>query len=102
MEIEILESVPVSMKPLQTYETRYIYTGFGKYDVESQVFSRIELRNSVLLYHEHHTSDGCFSRGYFVENVRVTVYSRSPRIWAEELSPDKVYFFREKQGQQDD
>ena len=100
--VELSHSLPKGMRPLRTYETRYLYTGFGRYDVEAKVFSRIELRGDTLIYSERETSDDCFSRGYHVENVRITVYSTSPRVWSEELSPDEVYFFREKQGQQED
>jgi hypothetical protein len=40
MQIEILSEVPpefAKAKPLRTYETQYIYTGFRRYDVERSV-----------------------------------------------------------------
>ena len=101
-EVEVLDSVPSGLKPMRTYETRYIYTGFGRYDVEAGLFSRIEKRGKSTFYSEMKTSDDCFPRGYHVEHVRITVYSESPRMWSEELSPHDIYFFREKQGQHED
>lgn len=101
-EVEVLDSVPSGLKALRTYETRYIYTGFGRYDVEAGLFSRIEVRGNSTFYSEMKTSDDCFPRGYHVELVRITIYSESPRMWSEEPSPHDIYFFREKQGLHED
>lgn len=104
MDIEIQNSIPHDWKLKQgrAYDTRYIYIGFGRYDVEAGLFSRIERRDTNVLYHEAKHVGECFPRGYHVENVRVTVYSySSPRVWSEEISPTEIYFFREKQQQDD-
>lgn len=99
MDIEIQSSIPQGwkLKPERSYETRYIYIGFGRYDVEANLFSRIERQEKRILYHETKSSAECFSRGYHVEAVRITLYSSSPRVWTEEVSPNEIYFFREKQ-----
>jgi hypothetical protein len=104
MEFEVIlsDSLPNTMKPLHTYETRYVYTGFGRYDIEANLFSRIEMRGDKMFYSESKTTNECFPKGYNVECVRVTVYSKAPRMWSEEISPHEIYFFREKQGQQED
>jgi hypothetical protein len=104
MEVEILTEIPPEWKSKQgtTYETRYLYTGFSRYDIERLVFSKIEKRGDQFFYHEVEMAEDCFPRSYHIEHVRVTVYSTSPRVWVEELSPDNLYFFREKQGQQAD
>lgn len=82
------------------YETSYIYTGFGRYDTEKKVSARIvEQPNGRWILYETPCDETVFSRGYHTELVRVTVYSQSPRIWKEELSPHEVYFF-EQQAQQ--
>jgi hypothetical protein len=104
MEVEILTEIPAEWKSKQgtIYETRYLYTGFSRYDIERLVFSKIEKRGDKFFYHEVEMVEDCFPRSYHVEHVRVTVYSTSPRVWVEELSPDNLYFFREKQGQHAD
>jgi hypothetical protein len=33
---------------------------------------------------------------YAAEHVRVIVYSDSPKIWAEELSPHETHFFQQQ------
>ena len=80
-----------------TYETRYIYTGMGRYDTEKKTIGRlIETSNGRLYYHEFPCTDTVFSRAYHTELVRVTVYSEKPRIWKEEVSPHEVYFFQQQ------
>ena len=82
-------------KPLRTYETRYIYTGFRRYDVETKKLSSIELIDGELEYTEEPYTGTIFSRGYYTELVRVTVYSESPRVWVEELAPDQRHIFQQ-------
>lgn len=83
-----------------TYETRYIYTGFSRYDTEKKISTRIvEQPNGRWILYETPCEDTVFSRGYYTELVRVTVYSQSPRIWKEELSPHDVYFFTQQDQQ---
>ncbi len=91
--------VPVefqSRRPLRSSETRYIYTGTCRYNVETKTLSSIEVQGDKLLYREVPYTGTILSRGYATEVVRITVYSESPRIWAEELSPDVVHFFAQK------
>jgi hypothetical protein len=80
-----------------TYETRYIYTGFSRYDTEKKTIGRfVEKPNGRLMYYELPCTDTVFSRAYHTELVRVTVYSEKPRIWKEEVSPHEVYFFQQQ------
>ncbi len=106
MEVEILTEIPPEWKnkPGTTYETRYLYMGFSRYDVERLLLSKIEKIGDKFFYHEVALKEDCFPRSYHVEHARITIYSTSPRVWVEELSPDNLYFFRElpKQGQQAD
>lgn len=98
MEVRISTEIPEEWKskPRTTYETRYLYTGFSRYDVEKMVFSKIEKRGDTFYYHEIEMTEDCFPRAYHVEHVRVSVYSTSPKVWVEELSPDNLYFFEER------
>lgn len=99
MEVDILLQVPEEWKKKQgkTYETKYLYTGFSRYDVERHMYSRIQHKDGKFWYSEIPSSDECFPKCYHVEHVRVTVYSESPRVWKEELSATDVYFFVGKQ-----
>jgi len=103
MRVQISYSIPkefATQKGL-TYETRYLYTGFSRYDTERKTISRITEENGgVLLFHEAPYSETVFPRVYHAEHVRVTIFSESPKVWKEELSSDMIYFFREIQDQQ--
>lgn len=99
MEVVLTESIPAAYKdkrPLKTYETRYIYTGFRRYDVETKQLSALELKDGRLFYSEQPCTDTILSRGYATELVRVTVYAESPRAWAEELGPGEIHFFQQQ------
>lgn len=79
-----------------TYETSFLYTGFSRYDTHKKTLTRITVQpDGVWVMLENPCETTVFSRGYHTELVRVTVYSVTPRIWKEELSPHEVYFFRE-------
>lgn len=85
-----------SRRPLGSSETRFIYTGARRYNVDTKTLSAIEVQGDKLIYTETPYTGTILSRGYATELVRVIVYSESPRIWAEELSPDVVHFFMQK------
>ena len=95
MELQITQEIPRNLRPLRTYETKYLYTGFSRYDTEAKRLSTLKLQpNGKIMYTEQDYS-GSFSRGYHTELVRVTIYSEKPRMWSEELSPHDVYFFQQ-------
>ncbi len=84
-------------RPLREYETRMLYTGFSRYDVDRKVLSTISVTpDGKLLYTERKHDGKVFSRVYAAEHVRVIVYSDSPKVWAEELSPYETHFFQQR------
>lgn len=95
MEIRILTAVPEewAKKTGKTYETQFIYLGFSRYDTVRKVLSKFTSGNNCVRYSETPCPTTTFSRGYHAEFARVTIYSESPRIWSEELSPGEVHFF---------
>ena len=98
MEVKQLLTLPQSLtsKP-RTYETRYLYTGFGKYDTHRNMVVRMEtMSNGNLLIREAEYKPHAISRVYHTEHVRVDIYQESPRIWSETLSPYEVYFFQQQ------
>jgi hypothetical protein len=76
-----------------TYETRYLYTGFGRYNEYEKTLEVIQVNpdSTYTFFTRPHEPD-VLSRVYHVETVTLTLYSVSPRIWKEEVGPD-VFFF---------
>jgi hypothetical protein len=77
-----------------TYETRYLYTGFGRYNEYEKTLEVIQVENdgTYTFFSRPHEAE-VFSRVYHTETVTLTLYSASPRIWKEEVGSD-VFFFR--------
>lgn len=79
-----------SSRPLYTYETQYIYTGFRRIDTHRKCVMEItDDESEQLWYDEFPWKEGVVSRNYHTEWVRVTVYSESPRVWSEALGPEE-------------
>lgn len=105
MEVQLLDHVPhkyKSIRPLRTYETQIIATGMSRYDVHANMISSFRQQGDRILYTEVPYTGTILSRGYATELVRVSVYSDSPKVWAEELTPELVYFFVQQSPQQPD
>lgn len=82
---------------MREYETRLLYTGFSRYDVDRKVLSTISVEpDGRLRYTERPHEGRVFSRVYATELVRIIVYSDSPKIWAEVLSPYETHFFQQQ------
>ncbi len=99
MEVRLLDHVPPEFKskrPMRVYETQMIATGLSRYDVHANLISSLRQEGERLVYREVPYTGSILSRAYATELVRVSVYSDSPKIWAEELSPDCVYFFMQQ------
>ena len=96
MKISISQTRPTT-KPIREYETRFIYVGFKfRYDTHTKTVSSIMRRaDGETSYREDPCDTDVFSRAYSSEHVRVTVYSDSPKIWSEEVSPTEYFVFRE-------
>lgn len=99
MEIKLLPNLPYNYsKPIRTYETRFVYVGFSKYDAQRKILSKMEEKEGKIYLTEYTNVPNVFPRAYHTEMVRVNVYSESPRVWSEEVSPFEVYFFQEQQN----
>jgi len=81
---------------MRVYETQMIATGLCRYNVHEKTVSSFVKQGTSVVYHEVPYTGTILSRGYATELVRVSVYSESPRVWTEELSPDVVHFFIQK------
>lgn len=105
MEVQLLSRLPAeyaNRRPLREYETQMIATGLSRYNVQTKTVSNLRLENGRLLYTEVPYTGSVLSRAYATELIRMVVYSDSPNVWAEVVSPECVYFFVQKQPQQDE
>ncbi len=98
MLIRQIQTLPSNVKkPIQTYETKYIYTGFSRYDTYKKVLSKMIEKEGKLYLEETPCDIQVFSRAYHTELVKVSVYQKSPLLWSEQLSPTEIYFFIQEQ-----
>lgn len=96
MKITISKTRP-NTKSIREYETRFIYVGFKfRYDTQTKTLSSIQNHsNGEITYDEQPSQTDIFSSAYSTENVRVVVYSDSPKVWCEEISPTDYFVFTE-------
>ena len=93
MKVAISTTLPAAWKktkPLNSYDTHFLYIGVERYDVATKTLSSFTSEGD---YTQTPCVDTTFSSSYAKEAVRVTIYSESPRVWSEELSPHDVFFF---------
>ena len=95
MKVSLSSSIPHqwrSAKPIHSYDTHFLYIGVERYDMVAKTLSSFTSEGE---YTQTPCQQTTFSSGYATEAVRVTLYSESPRVWSEELSPQEVFFFHE-------
>lgn len=100
MELTILTHIPPewqSRKPLEEYETTFLYTGFRRYNPKTKRLAQFSHEDGKILYSEIPWESGVLSRCYASEPARVIVYSTSPAAWAEVLTPTDVQFYHQAQ-----
>lgn len=103
MEVKLLRHLPPSWmakKPIETYETTFLYIGFSRYDTTKQVLSNLLRTDGKILYSEQPTPRSCLARCYTTEHARVTVYSTSPRVWIEDVGVSDRHVFVQQQVMQ--
>jgi hypothetical protein len=97
MEIKMTSFIPkdwVGKKPMESYETRFLYTGFSRYNTEKKMLSQIvRTPTGTITYSESVCEANVFPRAYASELARVSVYSVSPRVWKEEVGLRDIHFF---------
>ena len=103
MDVEILSSIPPewqSKKPLDSYDTQFLYVGFSRYNTVKQTLSKFVRDESTnVRYTETPLAESPLARCYSCEFAHVTVYSVSPHVWTEEAD-GVCLVFREKQAKQ--
>jgi hypothetical protein len=95
MDVLIGTKIPAQFAKMRglTYETRYLYTGFGRYNEHEktlEVFHRD--KDGKTTFFSRPFVLQVLSRVYHTELVRVTVYSNNPRIWTEDVGEGNLFF----------
>lgn len=95
MQVEILAYLPkewATKKPIESYETTFLATGFSRYNTAKKTLSQFVRKEDGVWYTESPCTATVFPRVYAAEPAHVTVYSRSPRVWSE----DQQFFVESK------
>lgn len=97
MEITLSTGLPAqwaNARPLEDYETQFLYTGLSRVDTVKKVVSQfVRAPDGHITYTEYPCDASVFPRVYASEWARVRVYSRTPRVWTETLGVDIVQAF---------
>jgi len=95
MKITISKIIPAHYEGQKgsTYETKYFYTGFGRYNEYEKALEVMKLENDGTYTFSTRPHDAeVFSRVYHVELATLTLYSASPRVWKETVGNDTFFF----------
>jgi len=98
MEVQLTRKVPAeweTKKPLEQYETQFLYVGLSRYDTVKKTLSSILREQDGKTIYKESPYTGNLARCYVTEFATVTVYSNSPRVWKEDLGIDDVTIFVE-------
>lgn len=90
-----LPSEWASKKPIERYETQFLYVGLSRYDTVKKTLSNISRTQEGKAYYTETPYDGNLARCYVSEFVTVSVYSTSPRVWTEDLGVNDCQAFIE-------
>jgi len=100
----MLQQLPpqwTSKKPLEHYETQFLYVGLSRYDTTKKTLTSLFQTPEGKTIYTESPYDGSLARCYVSEFVTVTVYSHSPRVWAEESGSDECTYFVQQPTQVD-
>ena len=95
----MLSAVPkewATKKPIESYETTFLATGFSRYNTAKKTLSQFVRRDDGIWYSESECTATVFPRVYAAEGARVIVYSKSPRVWVEEVGVGEIHFFAQQ------
>lgn len=96
MQVEMLRALPkewATKKPIESYETTFLATGFSRYNTTKKTLSQFVRKEDGVWYSESECTATVFPRVYACEAARVTVYSKSPRVWVEEVGVGELHAF---------
>ena len=83
----------VAKKPIERYETQFLYVGLSRYDKTKKVLSSIVRSPDGKTLYTETPYDGNLARCYITEFATVTIYSANPRAWVEDLGVNDIHAF---------
>ena len=83
----------VAKKPIERYETQFLYVGLSRYDKVKKVLSSIVRSPDGKTLYTETPYDGNLARCYITEFATVTIYSANPRVWVEDLGVNDIHAF---------
>jgi hypothetical protein len=104
MEIHMTSRLPsewVTKKPIEEYETQFLYVGLSRYDTVKKTLSCIVRKPDGKALYTESPYEGSLARCYVSEFATVTIYSLNPRVWLEDLGINDRHAFVQKQPIQD-
>lgn len=96
MEVQLTNKLPTewaAKKPVEHYETQFLYVGLSRYDTAKKTLSSIVRTPEGKTIYTENPYDGNLARCYVSEFAVVTVYSRSPRVWTEDMGVNEIHAF---------
>lgn len=79
-------------KPIEKYETQFLYVGLSRYNTVKKTLSSI-LRTPGKTVYTETPYEGSLARCYITEFATVSVYSLNPRVWKEDMGVNDQTFF---------
>ncbi len=88
-----LPSEWVNRKPVERYETQFLYVGLSRYDTVKKTLSNFNRTEDGKVVYTETPYSGNLARCYVSEYATVSVYSSNPRVWTEDLGINDVTAF---------
>jgi hypothetical protein len=96
MEIQTASRLPkewATKKPIERYETQYLYVGLSRYNTVKKTLSSIFRTAEGKTIYTETPYEGSLARCYVTEYVTISVYSHSPRVWKEDMGTNDQTVF---------
>lgn len=100
MEVQLMNKLPAewaSKKPVERYETQFLYVGVSRYDTVKKTLSNFVRTEEDKAFYTETPYSGNLARCYVSEFATVSVYSTNPRVWTEDLGANEYHAFVQKQ-----
>ena len=88
MQVRMMSRLPsewATKKPIEKYETQFLYVGLSRYDTVKKTLSNIVRTPDCKVLYTETPYEGSLARCYITEFVTVSVYSLNPRVWKEDM-----------------
>ena len=80
-------------KPVERYETQFLYVGLSRYDTVKKTLSNFNRTEDGKVVYTETPYSGTLARCYVSEYATISVYSLNPRVWKEDMGVGDQTFF---------